>query len=201
MPLRHVLYRCPLCGHDPTEGKGDEAACRGCGASFTRAPSGVRVLGDGVDEVSPVALLVDRIEELGGCLTAAVGEDGAFRYASPVLYHGFLEEREVRGRGRLLGFRETPGTAVDGVLELTARSLTFLSAERSDEWPLDSVTALQVSTRSLQLGILRRGTLQMTFPEASTLRWEALLQHAIQELWTSRGRGTIAEFQPRISGL
>ena len=200
MPLRHVLYRCPLCGHDPTEGEGDTAFCPACGGSFARAARGVTVRWNGAERVEPVAALVDRIEAAGGCITAAADGEGRLRYASEAVSHGFLREHPVRRGGRLLGFKEEAGPGTAGVLELGGERLVFSGPQRGETWLLDELTSVQVSSRALQLGIRGRGTVQLTLPWASPLRWEGLLHHALRRVWAEQGRGDIAEFQPRIAG-
>ena len=202
MPLRHVLYRCPLCGNDPTEGQGDEARCADCQATFVRAARGVLVRSSAGEANMSVAELVDRIRGHGGVVSAATTSDAALHYAADVLYHGAVSEEPLWDGGRLLGYVERPGRARRGVLELTDRDLSFRGAEGEEivRWPLRDVTSLQVSTRSLQIGVRWVGTLQVTFLEASTFRWEELLQHVIREVWRGEGRGEIGEFQPRITG-
>lgn len=201
MPLRHVVYRCPLCGHDPTEGQGDEARCPACEATFVRAARGVSVRSSAGATNMSVAELVDRIRQHGGSLSAATSSGASLRYESDVLYHGPVSEEPLRDGGRLLGYVERPGRVQRGVLEVTERDLSFRGAGVQElRWPLRDLRALQVSTRSLQIGIRGLGTVQMTFLEASTFRWEELLQHVIREVWRSEGRGEITEFQPRITG-
>ena len=200
MPLRHVLYRCPLCGHDPTEGQGDEVECPGCRATFVRGPRDVRVGAGGGESVEAMPGLVDRIRAHGGPLTAATEADGSIRYSADALYQGLLAEEPLWHGGRLLGYVEHPQTPRDGVLEVTADELSVHGEGEPDiRWPLRDFSALQVSTRSLQVGIRYRGTVQFTFPEASTFRWEELLQHLLRDIWRSEGRGEITEFQPRMS--
>ena len=148
-----------------------------------------------------VAELVDRIRDHGGPLAAATPSGAVLHYESDVLYHGPVSEEPLRDQGRLLGYVERPGRARRGVLEVTERDLSFRGAGGQEvRWQLSDVTALQVSTRSLQIGIRRLGTVQMTFLEDSTFRWEELLQHVIREVWRGEGRGDILEFQPRITG-
>ncbi len=201
MPLRHVLYRCPLCGHDPTKGQGDAATCTACRATFTRAQRGVDVGSGGELTNHTIAELVDRIRAHGGPLTAATAGSDQLIYRSIALYHGLVKEDPVRRGGRLVGWVERPPPPVEGFLEVTDEELGFRAVGIHElRWPLDTLTALQVSTRSLQIGVRYVGTVQLTFPEASTYRWEELLQHLVREAWRRRGRGEITEFQPRITG-
>ncbi len=148
-----------------------------------------------------MADLVDRIRAHGGPLTAAVDADGEVRHSANALYHGLVTEEPVRKGGRLLGYVERPPHPQEGMLEVTESELSFRGVGTNEvRWLLRDVSALQVSTRSLQLGIRYAGTVQITFPKASTFRWEELLQHLIREVWRREGRGEITEFQPRIAG-
>ena len=200
MPLCHVLYRCPLCGLDPTEGRKDEVRCTGCGATFARAPRGVRVRADGSDSVETVAALVDRIRDHGGPLTEASNSDGSISYSSHAFFEGLLSEEPVRAGGRLLGYVERPRRPQEGILEVKDHGFSFRGVwVPRTRWPLKDVSALQVSTRSLQIGIRYAGTVQFTFPRASTFRWEELLHYLLRRAWRSEGRGEILEFQPRIT--
>lgn len=200
MPLRHVLYRCPLCGHDPTEGQGDEVECPGCGATFVRGTQGIRVVSPVGESAEAMSGLVDRIRAHGGPLTAATDTDGSIRYSDDAVYQGHLAEEPLWKGGRLFGFVERPGRPWQGRLEVTADELCFRAGGESEiRWPLRHVSALQVSTRSLQIGIRHQGNVQFTFPVASTFRWEELLHHLLREIWRNEGRGEITEFQPRMT--
>ena len=144
--------------------------------------------------------LVDRIRAHGGPITAATDVDGSIHYSAHALYQGLLVEEPLWRGGHLLGYVEHPRRPREGLLEVTHNELSFRGVGVQEiRWPLRDLTALQVSTRSLQVGIRYLGTVQFTFPEASTFRWKELLQHLLREIWRSEGRGQITEFQPRIS--
>ena len=195
-----MLYRCPLCGVDPTEGRKDEVRCSGCGATFVRARRGVRVRADGGDTVASVAELVDRIRDHGGPLTEATSADGSVSYSSHAFFEGLLSEEPVWARGRLLGFVERARQPQEGILEVKDHGFSFRGVwVPRTRWLLKDVSALQVSSRAIQIGIRYAGTVQFTFPRASTFRWEELLHHLLRRAWRREGRGEILEFQPRIS--
>ena len=166
-----------------------------------RAARGVDVRTGGHASNVSMADLVDRIHAHGGPITAATEAGGRLQYGAEAVYHGLVEEEPVWSGGRVLGYVEHPPLDVGGALEVTAEELAFRGVGvDGTRWPLADVTALQVSTRSIQVGIRYVGTVQLTFPEASTYRWEALLHHLIREVWRRNGRGEITEFQPRITG-
>lgn len=88
MPLVYLLYRCPRCGHDPTEGKGDEARCPSCGARFSRGRKGGRLRvrdRDGREWEVPsheLSAAVDAWNE------GAVGEEDGGRAPDPAVSRG-----------------------------------------------------------------------------------------------------------------
>lgn len=205
MALAHLLYRCPLCGHDPTTGRGDRARCAGCGARFARERGRVRVhdATGGVRLTTPGELL-DRIQAVGGALGAAERPDGSVRYEAAATFHGFVAEEPLRHGGRILGYRERPASGAPGTLSAGRHGIRFTPAEapsggrEGERWELDHVVALQVASRSLQVRVRGRGTAQLTLVSDSTLRWEELIQALLRERWRAGGRGEIVEFQPRI---
>jgi len=214
--LRHVLYRCPLCGHDPTVGERDRAACTSCGSSFRRGARGVWVRGPAGEENVSVIDLVDGIRAWGGAMSAATGTDGTVHYSARARYHGWLVESPLSASGRTLGYVDQRAPGVRGVLEVDDQALAFRPAQGTGaapearpggeprhggtRWPLAEISALQVSTRSLQVGVRRLGTAEITLPEGSTFRWEELLQELLRRTWRRLDRGEITEFQPRVTG-
>lgn len=200
MPLRHVLYRCPRCGNDPTVGQGDEARCRACRATFARAHRGIHVSTPDSESVETVATLVAQIREYGGPVTAATNPDGSLFYGADAVYQGLLAEEPLSKGAQLLGYVEKTGPPREGLLEVTDQELSFRGVGVHElRWPLRDISALQVSTRSLQIGIRYLGTVQFTLATASTFRWEELLQHLLRETWRRAGLGEITEFQPQIT--
>lgn len=127
MPLRHLLYRCPICGADPTVGRGDAALCAGCGASFHRDRGArIRVCGPGEGEhVERVADLVDAIASRGGPLPAATREDGSIAYAAAAVLRRRVDEAAVLYGGEVTGFAERMGEGRAGVVAVTDRELRF----------------------------------------------------------------------------
>ena len=147
-----------------------------------------------------MAALVDRVRAHGGPLTAATNPDGSISYSAHAFYEGLLADEPLWQGGQLLGYVEHAQRPQEGILEVKDRGLSFRGVRvPRTRWLLRDVSALQVSTRSLQIGIRYMGTVQFTFPVASTFRWQELLQHLLREIWRSEGRGEITEFQPRIS--
>ena len=205
MPLAHLLFRCPECGQDPIRGQKDRVVCPSCGTAFRRNRYGddleVRRPGGDTRRTSVVELL-DAIT--GQDAPPEAGADGPARRTAPARYHGVLTEDPLRARGALLGFVERPGAGRLGRLVLTDEALSFRAdgAGKGDHerWRLLDLTALQISSGALQVGIGRGRTVEIDLMGASALRWKLLLEDAIRSAWRDAGRGEIAEFQPRIEG-
>jgi hypothetical protein len=202
--LRDLLYRCPQCGLDPLPGLGDVADCPQCGARFERGSSQtrVRVTLPGQDPFEVEARhLTAEIDRHGGPLPA--GDDPR---GEPIIRRARVHlqeagpERPVRWGGRLLGFVERFGDPRDGVLSVTAETLSFAdTGGRREEWDLEDLTALQASSSKVQVRTSGGRLLQFRFLEESPRRWESLLRHLVAVAWRRSGRGEVVEFQPRIT--
>jgi hypothetical protein len=212
--LVDFLFRCPYCGHDPMEGKGVRASCSGCGRSFEPGKGGtaIRVDGDGKGprEV-PAGILSRQMDDHGGALSLARGEDGRLRHHTRVRARFAHRESPVRFRGEFLGLFELFGVGDQGILALEHDHLTFHPGPQAPEngdgsggggetrvWPLLELRALQTSSSSAQISPRGGGVVLFRFPEDSVKRWEELLRGAISEVWEEAGRGKVIEFQPRI---
>lgn len=205
MPLKHLLYRCPSCGHDPTEGVKDVAECRACGTSYRRGradPGRILVAptdGSEPREVAP-GTLVDAIEAHGGPRTAARAPDGSIRYEADVEASRSEEaERPLRHRGQLLGFVERLGDGWKGRLVATGDALSLLrDGEPVNHWNLLDLGAIQASSSALQISTRENRVFQFRFAGDSPRRWEDLLRWLVAEAYRREGRGEVVEFQPRI---
>jgi hypothetical protein len=205
MSLATLLYRCPLCGHDPVEGRGDEASCPGCGRGFRRGDAGgtLRIVeADGTVRTVPAGQLTRAIEAKGGARSAASGEGGRLSRSAAALRSRSIAEVPLFRRGELVGFWERKGAGERGRVSLEHDRLSFTKegaaeAEAGDRWELLEIRALQSSSSLIQISC--GGELvQFRFERDSPRRWEDLLRLALQEAWAAAGRGTIVEFQPRI---
>lgn len=76
--------------------------------------------------------------------------------------------------------------------------LTLEGPGGAEVWPLESLTAVQASSHTLQLN--RRGVplASFAFLDDSIFLWEELLHAVLRAFYTRTGRGRIVEFQPRI---
>jgi hypothetical protein len=211
MPLTYLLYRCPRCGHDPLGGEKDEALCSACGTWFGRGGEGSLIHvreSTGEEWEVPSRLLTASIQALGGPGPRARDREGRIRYEAEVEVRVAREESPFRFRGELLGFAETLGVGVPGVLEITDEALTFSPSVTSEShsgsegirgsWPLLDIRAVQTSSSALQISPREGGLVQFRFRIDSPRRWEELLHMALREAYRRAGLGEITEFQPRI---
>ncbi len=100
-----------------------------------------------------------------------------------------------------MGFAERFGQVHAARLSLDPeRFLIETRTEDAFDWPLETLTAIQPSSKTLQLNHAD-GLVSIRFLGDSVRRWEALLQRYVRERWALLGRGRVAEFQPRIVAL
>ncbi len=198
MPISYFIYRCPLCGNDPTrQGRGD-AWCEGCGARFAQG-------------ISPGTVLVTRSDgstteedaaELGRMVTAPESRlpgSGGEHAETRVSFMIATVEEPIRHRGRLLGFIERPGPPSSGRLEADLQAVRFRGDDGTD-WGCGylEVRAIQASSSSVQLSPRGGGVVTLRFLDDSPRRWEELLRTRLRHAWREAGRGEIVEFQPHI---
>lgn len=211
MPLRHLLYRCPGCGADPTTGEADRVRCPSCGTTYERVPAAAGEAniaegrtGEGRRRRSAPEL-VDALRERGGPVTPATDDGGGLRWEARAVARRAVEETPVRHGAGLLGFAERFGPPVEGRLLLTGEAVRFEgrsgeggSPSASWRWELQELGSLQTSSKAVQLRPPSGGVVSFRFPDDSPRRWETLLEHALREAYREAGRGEIVEFQPRI---
>ena len=202
MALADLLYRCPACGHDPTEGEGDVARCPDCGTVYERGRGDLLLVErapDGTERQVPVSALVEGVEAHGGPLTRATNPDGSVAYAADVSVSWRRSEDPVRYQGQLRGYSETMGEPAPAVLRADDDAVHVVSEDGSVEsWPFLQIRALQTSSSSLQLSLPGDRLVQFNFVSDSPRRWEDLLRHLVREAHRRAGKGIVVEFQPRI---
>jgi hypothetical protein len=201
--VAELLWACPECGE--IGGIGPEGACR-CGAVFQRA-RGASIearLPDGGRVTRSPAEWVDRLPD-PAALVKRGGGGGERTPAGRAIHSAVASAREasrsaiVRSGGRYLNRIEAYGPAVEGTLALHSDRLVFRpEVAESREWPLEALTAVQTSSRTLQVNVRGQPLVSFRFADDSVFFWELLLHAALREFYHRSGRGEIAEFQPRI---
>lgn len=197
MAIGDLLWACPYCGAVGAlakEGRG-RAGCAACGARFRRGAGAslrARTPGGTWEEHAPAAWL-RRLPSIDRAFGDAPGREDRVeaRLAGP--------DEVVRRAAEVLGFRETDGERVEGVLRLEGDVLTLEEDGGARRvWPLAELTAVQSSSRVVQVKARDRPVATFRFRTGSPRLWEELLQHALRRVYRARGRGEIREFQPRI---
>ncbi len=193
MSLRDLIYRCPFCGTDTMQGKGEEAHCPRCERVYQLASrgDGLRVSGqDGPDLQIGVGVLLNRMGSLG--------KDGAVLESS-VLTRFAYRERPVWYGDALIGFFEEWGPSRPGELRLDDRTVQF--TEPSGElhrWSLLDLRAVQTASAAVQISAIGGELVSFRILNGSPRRWEKAFRERLRRAWRSRGKGEIVEFQPRI---
>ncbi len=194
MALSDLLWACPVCGEDRALGAG-EGTCGACGTRFGRGPGALirAVASDGAVTEGSARDWLERLPDPASFLvhdpvrTAHV----AIRAASATA--------PVHGAGGYLNRVEVFDDPVPGVLRLHGDRL---EVEREGEspvsWPLDSLTAVQASSGTLQLKRRDAPLIAFRFHDDAVYLWEELLRAALRDFYGRTGRGVIQEFQPRI---
>jgi 1-acyl-sn-glycerol-3-phosphate acyltransferase len=195
MPLRHLLYRCPLCGTLGTSGVGDRAACPACGGTFARADAGgIEVRGAaGRRSVLTAAEAVDRVRVLGGAESDPPGGRVEVRATLSELTGAV----PVRRGGSLLGWVERTGPGREGQLWIDDEAMGFRDdAGGEKRWGLGEVRGVQVASKTLQVKLCKPlRNMALGLSNASPFRWDELLRERIQK---KRNKVRVLEMQPRI---
>ena len=218
MPIHHMLYRCPRCGHDPLEGRKGRAKCSSCGTRFEQGKGSLILMRPPqgpVEEASATSLLAD-LEKMGG---AGTGREGGTDSSGESL----LREARVafgtaggydviRWWGEVIGFSERISWKGKGLIRLEGESLTFTpdgeAAVRGggvdpdaggEEFSclLGDIRGVQISSGAVQVTLERGQLYQFEFVDDSAKRWEDLLCLALGRFYSEEGRSVI-EFKPRV---
>ena len=197
MPIHHMLYRCPRCGHDPLDGHKRRATCSSCRTRFEQGRGSVIIVSppDGPPEPTSASSLVADVERMGGpgAERGDLSREGKIRF-------GRAEGHDViRWRDEVLGFSERISWKGEGLLRLEGESLTFRLGEESEGFSflLGDIRGVQISSRALQVTLDEAHMCQFEFLHDSPKRWEDLLHLALTRFYARSGK-CITEFKPRI---
>jgi hypothetical protein len=196
-----LLWACPACGEDRgLAARGRACRCTRCGTAFRRGP-GAAIRADGPDGSTTVlqpAEWLARLPEPRSLVRQRDGEGGTIRAArastrrvsgSDAVFdeHGYLNRIELWGE------------PAPGRLELRPDQLVWSPDDGASEaWPLGELTAVQASSRAVQLNRAGALLVEVRFDDDSVFLWERLLHAALRDFYGRMGRGEIVEFQPRI---
>ncbi len=202
MPISELLWACPVCGQDRGLEPGrDGSRCRACQTLFRRGKgAAIRALApDGTETVHPPNVWLDQLPAPETIVAEHDSTNGPIRVAK-VLIARVTGSDTVHGETGYLNRIEIWGEEQPGTLELGADALVFgfQEPEEPERWPLETLTAVQASSHTIQLR--RRGLplVSFRFLDDSVFLWEELLHEVLQVFYRRTGRGRIVEFQPRI---
>lgn len=201
MALADLLWACPECGENRGLRGPEPGVCRACGAHFERAHGSTirRTARDGSEVLRTPAEWVDLLPELDSALRP--DPDGTVRLAR-VTHRAVAGEEVIRDKGAYLNRVERFGPETEGELELREDRLVFRSRDPGAaeiRWSLERLTAVQASSKSLQIKERNRPLASFRFVDDSIFLWEQLLNEALRRLYRRSGKGEIVEFQPRIT--
>lgn len=110
-----------------------------------------------------------------------------------------IADKPIRVGRELVGYMERFGQPVSGTLSLGTNAVLFTNdAGEREEWPLDAITSVQPSSRTVQLKLRNQPIISLRFPGGSPRVWEELIVAALRAHYRRTGQGEIREFQPRI---
>lgn len=194
MPLCDLLWACPRCGADRGLAN-DQSACERCRTRFERGQGALirAVAPDGAVTEASAREWLDRLPEPASLLSS-----NHVRTASVVVRIA-TETARVQGQGGYLNRVEVFGEPVTGSLRLERdRLVVSLDGRDEEPWPLETLTAVQASSGTLQLKRRGQPLVAFRFENDAVYLWEELLRAALRDFYGRTGRGAIAEFQPRI---
>ena len=202
MALPDLLWACPECGED--RGLTDDRPgyrCRACGTRYRR-DRGASIRAerpDGTETVRPPAEWVDMLPTPETIVNEQVGDGYLIRSAKVEVTRvtGFDTVHDADG---FLNRIELWGDPSRGRLELRKdRVVLTEEGEEPEEWPLETLTAVQASSSTLQLNRRGEELVSFRFLDDSIHLWEELVHAVLRAFYRRTGRGTIVEFQPRIA--
>lgn len=201
MAIPDLLWACPACGQDRgLDAEGRACRCIRCGTAFRRG-RGAAIMAnapDGSRTVLRPAEWLARLPDPQSLVRETRGDGDAIRTSR-------VSTRRVTGSERVfdehgyLNRIEIWGEPEPGRLELRSDRLVWSPEKASpEEWTLGSLTAVQASSRAVQLNRAPVPPVEVRFHDDSVFLWERLLHAALRDHYARTGRREIVEFQPRI---
>lgn len=197
MSIRDLLWACPECGAFASirdHGRGRER-CSRCSTVYRRAAGASIEIQrpDGTSSQLSPAELVDRLPDVES-IALAGGRLGP----APALVRIARRSMPVRDGDEYLGRAEVFGPAVEATVTLDEHTLAAGIPEEPMVWPLDSITAVQPSSSTLQINSRIHPLVSFRFQLHSVRLWEELVQHRVSAVHERTGRGRVTVFHPHI---
>lgn len=202
MAISDLLWACPECGQDRgLEPHKPGFRCRACGTLYRRG-KGASIVArrpNGSEVVRQPADWLDRLPDLQTIVRQGDSGDEVVR-AARVRAARATGTDTVHGETGYLNRIEIWGEESPGTLQVRPDRLVFVAdaARTPEEWPLDTVTAVQASSSTLQINRRGAALVSFRFLDDSIFLWEELLHAVLRDFYRRTGRGEILEFQPRV---
>jgi hypothetical protein len=199
MPISELLWMCPECGED--RGLGPDGRCRGCNTVFSRGKGAaiVATRPDGTATARRPAEWLDRMKSPESLVPQQFTAETVIRRAA-VEMSRVVDAETVHDESGYLNRIEIWGEASRGTLEIRPDALVLTPDNvQPERWPLETLTAVQASSHSLQLNRREAPLVSFRFLDDAIYLWEELLHAVLRAFYRRTGRGRIVEFQPRIA--
>jgi len=199
MPLHHLLYRCPECGHDPVRPSESGAVCPECDARFVRGTGArIQISARTGKRSASAGELIDAIDGWDERVPTVLDEDGNLDYGAHIHYRRAVGQGVALVGDQVAGFYEEFTDRTGGNIHANEEGLT-LRDDTGDvlAWGWEDLRAVQTSSRSLQINVHPEGLFDLTFESDSPRRWENLMHRALRNHYRARGL-EVMEFQPRV---
>lgn len=187
--IKDLLWACVVCGREESlrPGEHDREVCRECGTTYERGQgANIIVTRQGS---APIEKPAGKWARELPSVSLEGSADCTVRFAD--------RDLPIRAYGQYMGRYEQFGEPVAGRLSVDAERVRF-QATRSFDWSLLDLTAIQLSSSTLQLKARRQPLVTIRFTTSSSKLWEERLQGAVQAAYHRAGKGDVVEFQPRI---
>ena len=189
--IRDLVWACITCGQEASLQKAKRAEiCSACGTRYERA-RGAQIF------VQPQGSEGRTYEARD--LVALMPNPGSQGSAECAVQQ-WTGDKPVYALGKYMGRYECLSEPKVATLTLDAEQLRFVF-EDSSEFAISllEVTAVQPSSRALQIKTKRRPLFVLRFSTSSPKMWEERLHNALSEAYTSARLGDIVEYQPRVA--
>jgi hypothetical protein len=197
MAIRDLLWACTVCGTFASirdAGRRSER-CERCGTSYRRGRGALIEVGERGGEVRThtPAELVDRLPPISE-MPLPNGRLGPV----PAIVRVARAAVPVRDGPDFLGRVEVFGPAVSATITLDDHTLAAGIPERPLVWPLETITAVQPSSSTLQINSRAHPLASFRFRDQSVRLWEEMLQDRLRRVHSAAGNRRIVQFHPRI---
>jgi hypothetical protein len=195
MPVRDLLWACPLCrAPGAIRPAGRTERCSACGAEYRRGRGARIVARRGHDTLDRPA--GEWLRELGPPAVPAPAEDGLILGPDAVKVKFARRQQPLHWRTHMLGWVELYDPAQRGTLLLRTDGLRFAGDSGDRHWRPEHIKGLQPASSSIQLR-LGDEMASVKFVDGSVRLWTRALIDMLRDHHRTCGR-EVVELQPCI---